>query len=474
MRDFYLKLPIPLDFRIYFFNVTNPLQVQEGQKPILQEVGPYCYDAYKEKIVIAEDKANDTLTYNPYDTYFFNQTRSGDLSQDDYVTILNPLVVGIINAVAIQKPQFLSAVNKALPIVFKEDYSIYLTTRVRDILFDGVRIDCNVKDFSATALCSQFKGQPVMKEIEKNVFYFSLFGSRNGTVPQQITVYRGIKNGESLGEVVSIDNHTDLQIWPKGSCNKYRGTDGWIFPPFLKDNIDIVAPDLCRNFQAKFVETLRFHNIKVRKYFADLGEANPEDQCFCPAPDKCLPEGVVDLTKCLQVPLMCTLPHFLRVDEKLLQQVEGLHPDTEKHIILIYFESITGTPVVGQRRIQFNLELKTIKKINIMQTVPEALHPILWLEEGVQLEGFLLDKIITASTLLKVVSVGRYITLIGFIEIFAYGCYQAYKDWKLSKVGPAESPSKSVRSSGGQHRKINTQEILKAINFANRKDEATT
>ena len=44
MRDFYLKLPIPLDFRIYFFNVTNPLQVQEGQKPILQEVGPYCYE----------------------------------------------------------------------------------------------------------------------------------------------------------------------------------------------------------------------------------------------------------------------------------------------------------------------------------------------------------------------------------------------------------------------------------------------
>lgn len=76
-----------------------------------------------------------------------------------------------------QKPQFLSTVNKAFPIIFKESYDIYLTVRVRDILFDGVTIDCRVKDFSATAVCSQFKGQPVMVEAEKNVYLFSLFGT---------------------------------------------------------------------------------------------------------------------------------------------------------------------------------------------------------------------------------------------------------------------------------------------------------
>lgn len=36
---------------------------------------------------------NDTLTYSPYETYFFNQMRTGELSQDDYVTILHPLTV---------------------------------------------------------------------------------------------------------------------------------------------------------------------------------------------------------------------------------------------------------------------------------------------------------------------------------------------------------------------------------------------
>ncbi|KAJ8971697.1 hypothetical protein NQ317_014680 [Molorchus minor] len=44
IRRIYLKMPIPLDFRIYFFNVSNPMDVQEGKIPILKEVGPYCYE----------------------------------------------------------------------------------------------------------------------------------------------------------------------------------------------------------------------------------------------------------------------------------------------------------------------------------------------------------------------------------------------------------------------------------------------
>lgn len=44
MRDLYLKLPIPLDFRVYFFNISNPDEVKEGGKPVLKELGPYCYE----------------------------------------------------------------------------------------------------------------------------------------------------------------------------------------------------------------------------------------------------------------------------------------------------------------------------------------------------------------------------------------------------------------------------------------------
>lgn len=29
--------------KVYFFNITNPAEFSEGEKPILQEVGPWIY-----------------------------------------------------------------------------------------------------------------------------------------------------------------------------------------------------------------------------------------------------------------------------------------------------------------------------------------------------------------------------------------------------------------------------------------------
>lgn len=40
-----------------------------------------------------DNDTDDSLTYTPHDIYLFNQERSGNLSQDDYVTIIHPLIV---------------------------------------------------------------------------------------------------------------------------------------------------------------------------------------------------------------------------------------------------------------------------------------------------------------------------------------------------------------------------------------------
>jgi hypothetical protein len=38
------KLPVPLFFNIYVFNVTNFDDVQNGANPVVQEIGPYVYE----------------------------------------------------------------------------------------------------------------------------------------------------------------------------------------------------------------------------------------------------------------------------------------------------------------------------------------------------------------------------------------------------------------------------------------------
>jgi hypothetical protein len=79
--------------------------------------------------------------------------------------------------VARDSPPLLVIVNKALKSIFHDPQDIYIRTKVRDFLFDGITINCNVQDFAATAVCTQIKAQvPGLVEVQKNVFKFSILG----------------------------------------------------------------------------------------------------------------------------------------------------------------------------------------------------------------------------------------------------------------------------------------------------------
>lgn len=85
----------------------------------------------------------------------------------------------MVNQVARDSPALLSIVNQAISLIFANPQSIYLTVKVKDILFDGTKINCNVREFPAKAVCTQIKSQVpgiIESASDKNVYLFSLLG----------------------------------------------------------------------------------------------------------------------------------------------------------------------------------------------------------------------------------------------------------------------------------------------------------
>jgi hypothetical protein len=49
------------------------------------------------------------------------------------------------------------------------------------------------------------------------------------------------------------------------------------------------------------------------------------------------------------------------------------------------FAQISGTPLQGQKRLQFSMEVEPIEEMEMMSKLPSMLLPFVWVEEGVQL-----------------------------------------------------------------------------------------
>ena len=70
-------------------------------------------------------------------------------------------------------------VGKAIDSIFKKPDNIFMKVKVKDILFEGLTIDCRVSDFAGTAVCSEITANYEklrFKKLEENVFSMSFWG----------------------------------------------------------------------------------------------------------------------------------------------------------------------------------------------------------------------------------------------------------------------------------------------------------
>jgi hypothetical protein len=74
-------------------------------------------------------------------------------------------------------PGALAILNEAIPTIFDEPTSMFVTTTARNILFDGVPLYCNATDFSSEVVCEEInKRKDGFHQLGENIYGFSFFG----------------------------------------------------------------------------------------------------------------------------------------------------------------------------------------------------------------------------------------------------------------------------------------------------------
>ncbi|KAJ9589993.1 hypothetical protein L9F63_016885, partial [Diploptera punctata] len=208
---------------------------------------------------------------------------------------------------------------------------------------------------------------------------------RNATPTGRYRVKRGIKNIKELGQIVQFNGMKKMSIWSGEECNRFIGSDGTLFAPFLgpADKLGVFSPTICRSLEPYHVGNIKYKGLESYTYSLDFGDMteDPKFRCFCTTPDNCLKKGVHDMTNCIGVPIIASLPHFYLAHPDYQNEIYGMNPVKEKHEMYFIFEPTTATPLYGRTRIQLSISIHPIESVDLMKEVPTVIFPIFWIDE---------------------------------------------------------------------------------------------
>lgn len=112
---------------------------------------------FRENIV--DDDKMDTVTYTMKNKFIFRPDLSKGLTGDEIVTVPNLVMFSAINSVKRYRFEMMPFVTKAMSLIFNEPKSVFLTSSVMDLLFNGIAFNCDANDFAAKAVCESIKSE---------------------------------------------------------------------------------------------------------------------------------------------------------------------------------------------------------------------------------------------------------------------------------------------------------------------------
>lgn len=394
--------------RFYFFNVTNPDEALAGRKPSVKELGPYTYRAewVKHNITFHD---NGTLSYIETKRYYFERSLSIGPEEDEIMTVNVPFVT---TAQLLKEQNFIIRGIASLTLSGLGQ-RIFISRTVGQLTFGGYP-DILILLGSVVDSGRPRPGQPGfnIQDVFRNGYRavtkvlgslvdpnqqgtngkFGYMINKNDTVDGEYTIFTGENDISQVNKVYEFNRQRELNVWHGDECNQLKGTLGHLRPPLSKvDEQVIFIPDICRSIPTENMGYEDFMGLKVKRFVAgplafDSGQKFRENSCF--AAGKELPEGGSDLGPCKQgAPLVLSFPHFLYADPAYLADVDGLHPDVDKHQFFFNSEPILGVTVNVRGRIQVSVVLERVFGLGPFSQVAEGVLPLFWQETYVEARG---------------------------------------------------------------------------------------
>ncbi|XP_012526163.1 protein croquemort isoform X1 [Monomorium pharaonis] len=414
--DLWVKTPIPMYFKFYMFNWTNPDQfyASSNVKPHFQEMGPYVFREVDTKLNLIWNN-NGTVTFLRKKEWFFEESLSNG-SLTDEITNLNPIVATIAHTLK-YKPPFVRKLVDEVMVSLGE--KLVLTKNVKTLIFDG---------YNDTLLNIALK----MKVTKIPYSKFAWFYARNGsdTYDGTFNIFTGADDLYNMGMMSewNFSNRTDKY---DGSCGKIRGSLGDFWPP-LKNNktLSIFLPDICTSLDLQYENTTEVQDITGNKYIAnkymlDNGKSVPSRKCYCPN-GNCGPSGTLNISSCkYDAPAFVSMPHFYLADPSYRENITGMSPDENKHSLMLILEPTTGVPLAVKAQVQLNLLLEPVKDTSMFENIKKTYIPMLWFTQEANLTAeyakkvqlFLILKSLGTVTFFGIGGIG---VLIVFIAVFVY------------------------------------------------------
>uniref|UniRef100_A0A671Y4M2 Scavenger receptor class B member 2 n=1 Tax=Sparus aurata TaxID=8175 RepID=A0A671Y4M2_SPAAU len=348
--------PAPIYMQFYFFNLTNPMEVLDGDRPAVVEIGPYTYREYRPmEQVNFQDNGTKVSAVNTK-TYIFQPNMSRG-PESDLIRTVNIPAMTVMEKF---KDNFIVA-NVISSYMTGTDQGLFVTHTVGELLW-------GYEDGLLKALKTF---QPDLDDV------FGLFYKTNASNDGEYVFFSGQENYKDFARVDTWNSQSSLDWWTSDECNMINGTNGAFFHSVITKNetLYMFSSDLCRSLYAVYEEDVNVKGIPGYRFsppsevFANL-TVNPANAGFCVPAGNCLGSGVLNVSGCKQgAPIIMSSPHFYQADEKYVQDVFGMNPEKEQHQTTIDINPLTGIVLQAAKRLQVNVYVEKIPSFSSVMRI---------------------------------------------------------------------------------------------------------